>query len=190
MRGWLKEGQPACFPLPVFFFPQGFMTGTLQTFARKYQVTCLFLPQQSRPKQYGSAVVSAFSSHRLGYVWMFFRRGNLPVVAVFGMKSSMPACLPSSRSRRIFLRSPRLRGFVRYATFVQCTALRLLSTTSTRGKFRALCVTKPRSSNKQRVATIRYSQANNVNSSPALVSQKGGDRYAHLQVQRDARRPC
>lgn len=38
MRGWLKEGQPACFPLPVFFFPQGFMTGTLQTFARKYQV--------------------------------------------------------------------------------------------------------------------------------------------------------
>lgn len=39
MRGWLKEGQPACFPLPVFFFPQGFMTGTLQTFARKYQVS-------------------------------------------------------------------------------------------------------------------------------------------------------
>lgn len=38
MRGWLKEGQPACFPLPVFFFPQGFMTGTLQTYARKYQV--------------------------------------------------------------------------------------------------------------------------------------------------------
>ena len=26
------------FPLPVFFFPQGFMTGTLQTFARKYMV--------------------------------------------------------------------------------------------------------------------------------------------------------
>lgn len=39
MRGWLKGGQPACFPLPVFFFPQGFMTGTLQTFARKYQVS-------------------------------------------------------------------------------------------------------------------------------------------------------
>lgn len=38
MRRWLKGGQPACFPLPVFFFPQGFMTGTLQTFARKYQV--------------------------------------------------------------------------------------------------------------------------------------------------------
>ncbi|CAM9848246.1 unnamed protein product, partial [Choristocarpus tenellus] len=38
MRKWLQEGQPACFPLPVFFFPQGFMTGTLQTYARKYQV--------------------------------------------------------------------------------------------------------------------------------------------------------
>ncbi|CAM9165880.1 unnamed protein product [Chrysoparadoxa australica] len=38
MRGWLENGQPACFPLPVFFFPQGFMTGTLQTFARKYEV--------------------------------------------------------------------------------------------------------------------------------------------------------
>lgn len=38
MRTWLLQGLPASFPLPVFFFPQGFMTGTLQTFARKYQV--------------------------------------------------------------------------------------------------------------------------------------------------------
>lgn len=38
MRNWLVGGLPASFPLPVFFFPQGFMTGTLQTFARKYQV--------------------------------------------------------------------------------------------------------------------------------------------------------
>ena len=38
MRVWLQTGLPTCFPLPVFFFPQGFMTGTLQTFARKYQV--------------------------------------------------------------------------------------------------------------------------------------------------------
>lgn len=37
-HGWLLNGQPATFPLPVFFFPQGFMTGTLQTYARKYQV--------------------------------------------------------------------------------------------------------------------------------------------------------
>jgi len=37
-RQWLQKGQPPCFPLPVFFFPQGFMTGALQTFARKYEV--------------------------------------------------------------------------------------------------------------------------------------------------------
>lgn len=28
MRAWLKNGQPSAFALPVFFFPQGFMTGT------------------------------------------------------------------------------------------------------------------------------------------------------------------
>ena len=36
MRKWLMLGQPAAFPLPVFFFPQGFMTASLQTFARKH----------------------------------------------------------------------------------------------------------------------------------------------------------
>jgi len=36
MRKWLLLGQPAAFPLPVFFFPQGFMTASLQTFARKH----------------------------------------------------------------------------------------------------------------------------------------------------------
>merc|ERR1712070_179844 len=36
MRNWLLTGLPTTFPLPVFFFPQGFMTGALQTFARKY----------------------------------------------------------------------------------------------------------------------------------------------------------
>lgn len=36
MRKWLEKGQPAVFPLPVFFFPQGFMTASLQTFARKH----------------------------------------------------------------------------------------------------------------------------------------------------------
>jgi dynein heavy chain len=36
MRLWLVNGQPATFPLPVFFFPQGFMTASLQTFARKH----------------------------------------------------------------------------------------------------------------------------------------------------------
>ena len=36
MRRWLERGQPAVFLLPVFFFPQGFMTASLQTFARKH----------------------------------------------------------------------------------------------------------------------------------------------------------
>jgi len=36
MRSWLVNGQPHAFPLPVFFFPQGFMTASLQTFARKH----------------------------------------------------------------------------------------------------------------------------------------------------------
>jgi dynein heavy chain, axonemal len=37
-RTWLLHGEPVVFDLHVFFFPQGFMTGTLQNFARKYQV--------------------------------------------------------------------------------------------------------------------------------------------------------
>ena len=37
MRKWVIEGQPAAFPLPVFFFPQGFMTASLQTYAREHQ---------------------------------------------------------------------------------------------------------------------------------------------------------
>lgn len=36
-RQWLVAGEPVVFKLNVFFFPQGFMTGTLQNFARKYQ---------------------------------------------------------------------------------------------------------------------------------------------------------
>ncbi|KAH8088732.1 dynein light chain binding protein [Aureococcus anophagefferens] len=38
MRSWLLGGLPTSFALPVFFFPQGFMTGTLQTYARKHMV--------------------------------------------------------------------------------------------------------------------------------------------------------
>ncbi|KAL7998900.1 putative AAA+ ATPase domain, dynein heavy chain region D6 P-loop domain-containing protein [Plasmopara halstedii] len=36
-RHWLKHGEPIIFRLNVFFFPQGFLTGTLQNYARKYQ---------------------------------------------------------------------------------------------------------------------------------------------------------
>lgn len=37
MRTWLREGAPTCFPLYLFFFPQGFLTGALQNHARKHR---------------------------------------------------------------------------------------------------------------------------------------------------------
>eukprot|EP00958_Prasinococcus_capsulatus_P007761 scaffold712_cov404-Prasinococcus_capsulatus_cf.AAC.19 len=37
MRSWLEDGAPKCYWLPGFFFPQGFLTGVLQTYARKHQ---------------------------------------------------------------------------------------------------------------------------------------------------------
>jgi len=38
MGGWLTKGEPSCFWMSGFFFPQGFMTGVLQTHARKEQI--------------------------------------------------------------------------------------------------------------------------------------------------------
>ncbi|KAL0028415.1 hypothetical protein WJX77_005025 [Trebouxia sp. C0004] len=38
MRSWLRQGLPKSFWLPGFFFPQGLMTGVLQTYARKYGI--------------------------------------------------------------------------------------------------------------------------------------------------------
>ncbi len=35
MRQWALQGHPHCFWLAGFFFPHGFMTGVLQTYARK-----------------------------------------------------------------------------------------------------------------------------------------------------------
>lgn len=39
MEDWLKRGNPACYWLSGFFFPQSFITGTLQTFSRRYKVS-------------------------------------------------------------------------------------------------------------------------------------------------------
>lgn len=38
MDQWLVQGQPPCFWISGFFFPQGFMTGVLQTHSRKHKV--------------------------------------------------------------------------------------------------------------------------------------------------------
>jgi len=36
MENWLKNGNPTCYWMSGLFFPQGFVTGVLQTYARKY----------------------------------------------------------------------------------------------------------------------------------------------------------
>jgi dynein heavy chain len=38
LRDWLRNGKPACFWLSGFFFQQGFLTGVLQTHARRYRI--------------------------------------------------------------------------------------------------------------------------------------------------------
>jgi dynein heavy chain len=38
IRQWLENGNPSSYWLPGMFFPQGFMTGVLQTHARQYKI--------------------------------------------------------------------------------------------------------------------------------------------------------
>lgn len=60
---WVKCGRPVSFWLSGFYFPQGFLTGTLQTHARKYnlpidhlkfdfQVTQILLDQEDIKKSH------------------------------------------------------------------------------------------------------------------------------------------
>lgn len=55
MRKWLTDGQPPCFWLPGFFFPQGFLTGVLQVHARKYMIPIDTLAFQFSVTQQSSA---------------------------------------------------------------------------------------------------------------------------------------
>ena len=43
MDTWLKNGNPLSYWMPGMFFPQGFMTGVLQTHAREYKIAIDFL---------------------------------------------------------------------------------------------------------------------------------------------------
>jgi len=43
MRKWMMKGHPSAFWLSGFFFPHGFMTGILQTYARKHHKAIDFL---------------------------------------------------------------------------------------------------------------------------------------------------
>ena len=38
MRNWLENGNPQCYWFSAFFFPHGFMTGILQTHARRFSI--------------------------------------------------------------------------------------------------------------------------------------------------------
>ena len=60
-QAWLTQGPPKTFWVSGFFFPQGFMTGTLQNHARKYAIAIDTLNfgfkilEQEEPEQLAAA---------------------------------------------------------------------------------------------------------------------------------------
>lgn len=54
MRDWIVNGQPKCFWLPGFFFPQGFMTGVLQKYARQTKIPIDTLTIQCQVTKYSA----------------------------------------------------------------------------------------------------------------------------------------
>ena len=52
IRGWLVGGPPDAFWISGFFFPQGFMTGVLQTHARKTRIAIDTLDFRTEVLQY------------------------------------------------------------------------------------------------------------------------------------------
>jgi len=87
MRDWLKHGHPLSYWLSGFFFPHGFMTGTLQTYARRHlkpidQLQFKFkILKADNPISITKApavIICLFNS--LGWnlcVWSFYRRSKM-----------------------------------------------------------------------------------------------------------------
>lgn len=65
MRAWLQQGPPACFWLPGFFFPQGFLTGMLQMHARKYALPIDNLSYSFQVSEIQLRLFQPFSKRRL-----------------------------------------------------------------------------------------------------------------------------
>ena len=84
MKKWIDLGQPFCFWLPGFFFPQGFITGTLQTYARKTNTPIDTLDFQFQVlQQMNSSEIKR--SPKVGYNTIVFKYLTQDGVYVYGL---------------------------------------------------------------------------------------------------------